>query len=241
MIDLGYSSSLRLQRPLVFPAPREVTLGSDTTVSGGDYEIVINKSGNHTVYLPASPTPGRRVRITDGFGALNLTDYSFVIEPAGGDTIEGNAQFIMDFARMSIELEYSGIDDDWKLMDATALHVLRGGTGVAGFGETTAKTANDALTIDQSYQTFTNEGASGTVTLSLPTPAAGLEYSAAVVAAQSLILDAGGSVVIALGPGIESTAGGQISANDPGAFVTLKCLSATRWQAIAGGNGWSPS
>lgn len=126
-------------------------------------------------------------------------------------------------------------------LDADFAYVLERGTGVTGFGLVTAMTSNDTLTAAQSYQTFTNEGASGTVTLSLPAPAAGLEYSAAVVAAQSLILDAGGSVVIALGPGIESTAGGQISASDPGSFVTLKCLSATRWQAIAGGNGWTPA
>lgn len=126
-------------------------------------------------------------------------------------------------------------------IDADFAYVLERGTGVTGFGLVTAKTANDTLTAAQSYQTFTNEGAAGSVTLELPTPVAGLEYTAVVVAAQTLILDVGGSVVIALGPGIESTAGGQISANEPGAFVTLKCLSATRWQAIAGGNGWTPS
>lgn len=119
--------------------------------------------------------------------------------------------------------------------------VAHGGTGVNGFGLVTAKTVSDTLTAAQSYQVFTNEGAAGPVILTLPTPAAGLQFTAAVVASQTLILDVTGSVVIALGPGIESTAGGQISANEPGAFVVLKCLSATRWQAIAGGNGWTPS
>lgn len=119
--------------------------------------------------------------------------------------------------------------------------VQHGGTGVTGFGVVSTKTVNETLTAAQSYQVFTNEGASGTVTLTLPTPAAGLEFTFAVVAAESLVVDVGGSVVIALGPGIESTAGGQISANEPGAFVTLKCLSASRWQAIAGSFGWTPS
>lgn len=119
--------------------------------------------------------------------------------------------------------------------------VTHGGTGVTGFGVVSAKTASGTLTAGESYQTITNAGASGPVIQTLPAPAAGLEFTAAVVASQTLILDVTGSVVIALGPGIESTAGGQISANEPGAFVTLKCLSATRWQAIAGGNGWTPS
>lgn len=119
--------------------------------------------------------------------------------------------------------------------------IAHGGTGVNGFGLVTAKTVNDTLTAAQSYQTFTNSGASGTVTLALPTPVVGLEFIFAVVAAQSFVVDVSGSVVIALGPGTESSAGGQISATDPGAFVTLKCLSSTRWQAIAGGNGWTPS
>jgi len=126
-------------------------------------------------------------------------------------------------------------------LDADFAYVLARTTGVTGFGLVTAETSNETLTADQSYQTFTNEGASGSVTLSLPTPSVGLEFTFAVVAEQSLIVDVGGSVVIALGPGIESTAGGQISANEPGAFVTLKCLSATRWQAIAGSFGWTPS
>lgn len=126
-------------------------------------------------------------------------------------------------------------------LDADFAYLLERSTGVTGFGLVTAKTASDTLTAAQSYQTFTNEGAAGPVILTLPTPAAGLEFTAAVVASQTLILDVTGSVVIALGPGIESTAGGQVSANEPGAFVTLKCLSATRWQAIAGGNGWTPS
>jgi hypothetical protein len=126
-------------------------------------------------------------------------------------------------------------------LDADFAYVLARSTGVTGFGLVTAKTANDTLTADQSYQTFTNEGASGPVTLTLPTPAAVLEFTFAVATAQTLTLDVGGSVVIALGPGNETTAGGQISANEPGAFVTLKCLSATRWQAIAGAFGWTPS
>lgn len=116
MIDLGYSSSLRLQRPLVFPAPREVTSGADTAVLGGDYEIVINKSGNHTIYLPANPTSGRRVRITDGFGSLNWDSFSFTVEPSGGDTVNSMPQFVMNAPRMSTEFEYSGIDNDWKIM-----------------------------------------------------------------------------------------------------------------------------
>lgn len=119
--------------------------------------------------------------------------------------------------------------------------VAHGGTGVTGFGLVTAKTTNDTLAGAQSYQAFTNEGAAGTVILTLPTPVVGLEFTAAVVASQTLILDVTGLVVIALGPGIESTAGGQISANEPGAFVVLKCLSATRWQAIAGAFGWTPA
>lgn len=126
-------------------------------------------------------------------------------------------------------------------LDADFAYVLARSTGVTGFGIVTAKTANDTLTDAQSYQVFTNEGAAGSVTLTLPTPVAGLEFTFAVVATQTLTLDVSGSVVIALGPGNESAAGGQISANEAGAFVTLKCLSATRWQAIAGSFGWTPS
>lgn len=118
--------------------------------------------------------------------------------------------------------------------------VQHGGTGVTGFGVVSTKTVNEALTAAQSYQTFTNEGASGTVTLTLPTPVAGLEFTFVVVASQSLVIDVGGSVVIYVGE-TPSSAGGSASANSPGSIITLKAISTTVWVATSLVGSWTPA
>lgn len=125
-------------------------------------------------------------------------------------------------------------------LDADFAYVLARGTGVTGFGLVTAKTANETLTAAQSYQTFTNEGAAGTVTLSLPTPVAGLEFTFVVVASQSLVIDVGGSVVIYVGE-IPSSAGGGASSNSPGSIITLKAVSTTVWVATSLVGSWTPA
>lgn len=119
------------------------------------------------------------------------------------------------------------------------LTVPQGGTGVAGFGLVTTYTGNQTLTPAQSYGVFTNDGSVGDVTLTMPTPSAGLEYTFVVAAAQNLILDVGGSVVIALGE-ITTTPGGQLSSNSPYSVLTLKALSTTLWAATSLLGTWTP-
>jgi hypothetical protein len=118
--------------------------------------------------------------------------------------------------------------------------VAHGGTGVTGFGLVAAKTGNDTLTADQSYQTFTNEGASGSVTLELPPAAPNLQFFFMVVVAQSLVIDVGGSVVIYVGE-ISSSAGGSAFSNSPGSIITLKAVSTTVWGATSLVGSWTPA
>ncbi len=104
----------------------------------------------------------------------------------------------------------------------------------------TAYTANHTVTSDENGQTFTNAGAVATVTFALPTPVVGLTYTFIVAAAQNVILDVGGSVVIAIGE-IAGTAGGGASSNSPYSAVTLKAVSATLWVATSFTGSWAPS
>lgn len=119
------------------------------------------------------------------------------------------------------------------------LGVANGGTGVNAFGSVTLYTGNQTLTAAQSYGTFANTGAAGPVTLTMPTPVVGLEYTFVVTEAQNLILDVGGSVVIALGE-ITTTPGGQLSSNSPYSVLTLKALSTTLWVATSLLGTWTP-
>lgn len=102
------------------------------------------------------------------------------------------------------------------------------------------KTADYTITPSDSRKTFTNLGAAGTVILEMPTPFVGLQYNFLVEAAQTLVLDVGGSVVVALGE-IVSAPGDQISSNTPYSFLTLKCLTTTLWGALSMGGSWSAS
>lgn len=99
-------------------------------------------------------------------------------------------------------------------------------------------TSDQTLTADQSGRTITNLGASGTVILTLPTAVAGLQFTVIVAAAQTVVVDVGGSVKIGIDE-MESTAGGNASANSPYSSVTLKALSATLWAAIARTGTWT--
>jgi hypothetical protein len=123
---------------------------------------------------------------------------------------------------------------------AGTLAVANGGTGVSGFGLTVAYAANDTLTADDSFQKSTNTGAAGSVTLTLPTPADGLEFTFICTVAQNFILDVGGSVVIAIGE-IEGTAGGGASCSSPYSSITLSYGGPDLWVATSSLGNWAPS
>jgi hypothetical protein len=113
---------------------------------------------------------------------------------------------------------------------------------LASLGTVTAYTADHVLTTDENGQTSTNAGAAGTISLTLPTPAAGLTYTFVVVAAQSLVVDVAGSVVIAIGEGAPTSPGGSISCASQYSVLTLKAVSATLWVGINQlGGAWTPS
>lgn len=99
-------------------------------------------------------------------------------------------------------------------------------------------TASQDVGATDTFMTFTNAGAAGSVTLTLPTPSVGLEYEFVVVAAQSLVVNVDGSVVIAIGE-LLSSAGGTATASSPYSSLRLKCLSSTLWVAIAVTGTWT--
>jgi hypothetical protein len=74
----------------------------------------------------------------------------------------------------------------------------------------------------------------------VPTPVAGLEFTFIVVAAQTLTLDVGGSVVVALGK-IATSAGGNVSSSSPYSALTLKAVSSTLWVATFLVGTWTPT
>jgi predicted RNA-binding protein with PUA-like domain len=91
-----------------------------------------------------------------------------------------------------------------------------------------AVTANETLAITDSGHTFTNEGATGTVTLTLPTASAGLNFTFVIQAAQTFTIAANLSDTIRYAD-IVSAAAGDVSAGDIGNVVRVEAINATEW------------
>jgi len=107
-------------------------------------------------------------------------------------------------------------------------------------GTVTAYTASHTVTSAETGTTFTNSGAAGAITFTMPTPAAGLVYTFIVATAQTVTVDVSGAVVIAIGE-ISGTAGGGASSNSPYSSVTLKAISTTLWIATSSTGSWTPT
>lgn len=182
-------------------------------------------------YLTLVTTGGTPVRIADQRGSpYPTTGYGSLVF-SNGATFDNATFNNTDFT----DVVFTGTST-WE---GEIIATPYGGTGVNGFGNVTAFTSDHTLTSAQSYQTFSNVGATGTVRLTLPTPVTGLEYTFVAAEAQSLVLDVGGSVVIALGE-ITTTPGGELSSNSPYSVLTLKALSPTLWVATSLLGTWTP-
>lgn len=132
-------------------------------------------------------------------------------------------------------------DDGGVLGELSTIPVANGGTGVTGFGVVTSKTANYVVLTADSYKDFDNNGASGTVTFTLPAASVGLAYGFAVMEAFDLVIQAPGGVTLYAGAGSASTAGGTLTSSDVGSYILLKCRSSTEWFAQQLVPSWTPA
>lgn len=80
-------------------------------------------------------------------------------------------------------------------------------------------------------KTFTNDGASGAVTFSLPAATVGQWYRFKLKAAQELRIDPNGTETIALpSTGAQSAAGKYITADAAGEGCEIECVKAGAWE-----------
>lgn len=105
-----------------------------------------------------------------------------------------------------------------------------------------AKTSDYTILALDNFTTFTNTGASATVTLTLPTAVDTLGYQFAVVAARQLVIQAAGGASIAIGESISSL-NGTITADGASgglySYISLRAVSATLWVATGFVGGWT--
>ena len=99
-----------------------------------------------------------------------------------------------------------------------------------GLRTTVAKTA--AYTVvagTDNGKTFTNEGALGPVTFSLPPATVGQWYRFVAKAAQEIRLDPNGTETIALDTGVQQSAGAYLTFNAIGERIEIECVKAGEW------------
>lgn len=102
------------------------------------------------------------------------------------------------------------------------------------------KTADYTVKESENGQSFSTDGASGTVTFSLPPATVGLHYRFFVGAAQELRLDPNGTEVIALpSTGAYQAAGKYLSADAIGENIAIQCVKAGKWAVTSSVGTWT--
>lgn len=102
------------------------------------------------------------------------------------------------------------------------------------------KTANYTVKTTENGTAFTNTGAAGAITLSLPAATPGLHYSFRVSVAQALQIDANGSETISLpSTGVPGAAGKYLTCATIGCTVHLQCFVAGTWSVVGHTGTWT--
>lgn len=98
-----------------------------------------------------------------------------------------------------------------------------------------AKTANYTVVAgNDNGKCFTNEGAAGAITFSLPPATVGQRYAFYVKATQELRIDPNGTETISLLTGVQQAAGKYIVADAIGEFIRIVCVKAGEWTTDGG-------
>ena len=89
-------------------------------------------------------------------------------------------------------------------------------------------------------KTFTNEGASGAITFSLPPATVGQWFRFVVKAAQELRIDPNGTETMSLpSSGAKQSAGAYLTANADGESLEIACVKAGEWESNSYTGTWT--
>jgi len=112
------------------------------------------------------------------------------------------------------------------------LRVGRGTTAGVGFVNmgraVTAKTSGYSVVVNDSNTFFTNTGAGGSVTFTLPTPVVGMMYEFYRDANQTVVIDVSTGVTIQVGAST-TTSGGDVTLDAVGSSIRITAISTTQW------------
>lgn len=107
-------------------------------------------------------------------------------------------------------------------------------------GALVARTTNLTLNASDSGGQYSNAGATGAVTITLPAASPGLTFTFRCMASQNLVVQAASGDVIRVGAS-QSTSGGTATANGAGQVLTLTAMDSTNWVADSSTGTWTLS
>lgn len=101
------------------------------------------------------------------------------------------------------------------------------------------KTANHTVLASETGTYFTNLGATGAITFTLPAATVGLHYTFKVRATQQLRVDPNGSETLENTSSTEQSAGAYLWADAKGEFIHLICLVDGKWAMHNSSGTWT--
>lgn len=215
--------------------------------------VLIDALASNNVFIGGSITSNTTVDITDNgtdtvFWGVNRTGTKLYKVPRITDVL-GNEIVIFSATASAVNeltianaatagsptLSATGGDSNIDL-----LLLGKGTGGVLSNASVVAKTqAASPYTVltTEVGRVFTNEGATASVTFSLPTAAAGLTYTFIVQDADGIVVDANTGDTIRISSEVSASSGNATS-TDIGSMVTLVAINATEWFATATRGTW---
>lgn len=142
-----------------------------------------------------------------------------------------------------ITLVYDDVTAKWYPSLSVA-PLTSDGTAVTVAGPLFAQRSVEAVTTTkspgaaESREVYTNEGDADGAVVTLPTAAAGLEFSAVVQAAQLLTITAAAGDTIRIGANVTAAAG-YVRSNVVGDRISLLAINATEWVATSFAGEWT--
>jgi len=199
----------------------------------------VGSSGDPTLTHASDPSTG--IYFNTGGWKINFTVSNTQVIGIGSNRMDLRDDILIRWSNVI----GSGVNAAIFNPSSTALlRVNKGdvsGTGTAALQFSSwveEQTGNDTLTDAESNTVYTNEGAGGDITLTLPTAVAGIQYTFIVQENNKLEVEAASGDTIRIATE-ESAAAGTIDSDLVGSTVTLVCINATEWVAVAMLGTWT--
>lgn len=213
------------------------TGGNITLTAGGATGGPPSGNGGTVALVAGSPDDGNGgpITITAGNGvtatAANRNGGSVTIS-AGQRAASGTSGNIMLATGNTTT-------NRWSVTAAGNFEKQTQGNYILSETKVTANTTDPlALAHTDSWTAFTNEGATTLINFSLPSAAAGMQYTFIVQDADGIQVDAAGGDTIRIA-GSVSAAAGNIASTTIGSTVTLLAINVTEWIAISSLGSWT--